>query len=293
MSKAYTTRLLAPGPEAASDKKLRLRIRRAASLCYCDHRNGTTICRFMKNHVQQAHTDLAVGLAMGLPIVTYFSHFALRGFGEDFYWTMIDGEFGLTELATLATLACAIYFAVAAFRHSLKSEFKVLSRWLVVILLGAIYFLGEEASWGQHIFEWETPEAWAEKNDQNETNLHNTDGIVGSLLDQLPRTGLTLSALILGFGYPLWRKMKDIAFSPRELRYWLLPTTSCVAVGLIAPLASVPEKIAGENIAVLDLAYGEIKELMLAQFILLYVLSLCVRLRAVYGQQRKPHVLSE
>lgn len=40
---------------------------------------------------------------------------------------------------------------------------------------GAVLFfgMGEEISWGQRIFDIETPEAWAEVNYQAETNLHN------------------------------------------------------------------------------------------------------------------------
>ncbi len=40
--------------------------------------------------------------------------------------------------------------------------------------LGSLYIAGEEMSWGQHFFHWNTPEYWAEVNRQQETNLHNT-----------------------------------------------------------------------------------------------------------------------
>ena len=35
-------------------------------------------------------------------------------------------------------------------------------------------FAGEELSWGQHFFGWETPASWAAHNLQEETNLHNS-----------------------------------------------------------------------------------------------------------------------
>lgn len=223
--------------------------------------------------------DLAVWLAMGLPVVSYFAHFVFRGSSAEFYWNKIDGEMGLTELATLVALVCSVFLAVASMRLCWRTNQTILMRWLFIFLIGCIYFLGEEASWGQHIFEWETPESWAEKNNQNETNLHNTDGILGSLLDQVPRNALTLGALLLGFCYPLWRKWKAVEFSSSDLWYWLLPTSACIAVGLLAPLASLPRRVANENWPIFDLAYGEIKELMLAQFILLYIWSLFARLR--------------
>lgn len=50
--------------------------------------------------------------------------------------------------------------------------------WLYVILAIGIFFLiGEEVSWGQRIFGWETSEALREINKQEETNLHNIHGV--------------------------------------------------------------------------------------------------------------------
>ena len=50
-------------------------------------------------------------------------------------------------------------------------------RWLVVFYLllisGFVVITGEEISWGQRLFGWETPELVAAVNEQNETNLHN------------------------------------------------------------------------------------------------------------------------
>ena len=49
--------------------------------------------------------------------------------------------------------------------------------------------MGEEMSWGQHVFGWKTPESMAKVNVQAETNLHNMSGyfadhvfIAGTLL---------------------------------------------------------------------------------------------------------------
>jgi hypothetical protein len=42
----------------------------------------------------------------------------------------------------------------------------------------ALFVAGEEISWGQRIFGWETPESLAELNRQGETNIHN----IGSVL---------------------------------------------------------------------------------------------------------------
>jgi hypothetical protein len=70
-----------------------------------------------------------------------------------------------------------------------------------VALIGAIsclYIAGEEMSWGQHFFHWNTPEYWAEVNRQEETNLHNTYAI----FEKTPRSLLELSIAIGGLGVP-------------------------------------------------------------------------------------------
>ena len=45
--------------------------------------------------------------------------------------------------------------------------------------LGLFYIVcaGEEVSWGQRVFGWETPTSFAEANEQGETNLHNLDNL--------------------------------------------------------------------------------------------------------------------
>ncbi len=43
----------------------------------------------------------------------------------------------------------------------------------IVMVLGFIFIAGEEISWGQRIFDIESPKIFLEKNAQEETNLHN------------------------------------------------------------------------------------------------------------------------
>ena len=73
---------------------------------------------------------------------------------------------------------------------------------LTVSIIGALscfYIAGEEMSWGQHFFHWNTPEYWAEVNRQQETNLHNTYAI----FEKTPRSILELGIAIGGLGVPL------------------------------------------------------------------------------------------
>ncbi len=68
---------------------------------------------------------------------------------------------------------------------------------LLVALYALLFFFasGEEISWGQRVFGWETTEFFAENNFQNETNLHNL--VVGET--QLAKTlfGSVLTTVLL------------------------------------------------------------------------------------------------
>lgn len=98
---------------------------------------------------------------------------------QQYFGDMITKEDGLIEyLGSLFLLLSSIFF----FRTYQKSENKVnhflgfLRKKNIYFLLLAIVFFfgfGEEISWGQRIFNWETPEALAEMNAQDETNIHN------------------------------------------------------------------------------------------------------------------------
>ena len=54
---------------------------------------------------------------------------------------------------------------------------------IIIKIFALIYYLGEEISWGQHFFKWDSPIIFQEINNQKETNLHN----ISNLFDQLPR----------------------------------------------------------------------------------------------------------
>jgi hypothetical protein len=224
--------------------------------------------------------DVALPLANALPVISYAAHFMLAGFDETLYPEYIDGEFGVTEMATLLCLGVAMAFAVPALRMAYRAGAYLLSAWVAVFLVGATYFLGEEASWGQHIIGWQTPEGWRSLNYQQETNLHNSEGFLGDILDKIPRAGLTFCALVFGFVLPVWRSMRSVELSPGELWYWVLPTTACAAAGLFAALGSLPGKIDGLP-PQFEFDYGEIKELLLSQFLMIYAMSLAHRLRQV------------
>jgi len=95
------------------------------------------------------------------------------------YWS----ENGIIEYLQVVLLILAIYFLFSSrifFYDNKKSIYYL----IIIKIIGLTYFLGEEISWGQHIFKWASPNFFIDLNNQKETNLHNTS----NLFDQLPRT---------------------------------------------------------------------------------------------------------
>lgn len=89
--------------------------------------------------------------------------------------------------------------------------------WIIGTLFFAIMFLfgsGEEISWGQRIFNFETGEYFTQNNLQNETNLHNLK--IGSvklnklIFSQLLVIGLVIYLIILPIIYKRYNRIKMI-----------------------------------------------------------------------------------
>lgn len=93
---------------------------------------------------------------------------------------LTDEDSWIENFSALAFLAAAVLL----FRSFWLSQgngndlgiLKTNRNW-IFIGLGLLFFVafGEEISWGQRIFGWSTPEALAEVNYQQETNIHNLD----------------------------------------------------------------------------------------------------------------------
>ena len=211
-----------------------------------------------------------------LPIVVAAMPYVARVIGvhTDSY---IYGEKGIIENVTVIFLLIAIITCVMFLFTKERIRFSSFTVWMVIFLLGAIYYAGEEISWGQHYFGWGAPEQWTEFNDQQETNLHNT----AAIFDQIPRTLLSLAALIGGVLIPIYRKLKNHILSKESFFDWLLPTYVCLPAALLSLLVSWHEKIyEALDVAipvVLDIRAGETKECLLALFMMMYVLSVWYR----------------
>lgn len=222
--------------------------------------------------------DLHKGIWLLLPVAIFLIPFLSRMFIEYAYLYMYM-ESGWVEVTTVVFLIVAVVFCILFIKtHDFKFHawFKY---WVILLILGAVYFAGEEISWGQHVFGWETPEAWTQINDQQETNLHNTSAI----FDQIPRSLLSIAAIVGGIFVPLYRKVSGKYPTTDSIHYWLWPTYVCMPVALFSVIVGWHENIYEimniEMPTVLDIRSGEVKESLLALFILMYSLSIWYRNR--------------
>ncbi len=105
----------------------------------------------------------------------------------------LSREDGILEQGTAYVFAVAALLAFGVFRTLPRGSERFLSGLLVV---GFAVCVGEEFSWGQRLFHFETPEALRDANVQGEANLHN---LFGYAADHLFIAGL----LLYGSIFPL------------------------------------------------------------------------------------------
>lgn len=92
----------------------------------------------------------------------------------------IHRENGPIELPTFAAfLVSAAWGALIGYRFWKHLRDGVAAGVCFAFAFGCFFVAGEEIAWGQWFFGFETPEAWASINLQQETTLHNLPGLQG------------------------------------------------------------------------------------------------------------------
>ena len=217
-----------------------------------------------------------------LPIAALAVELGFRILNEPVYRIFWQSELGPVETGTVVVLLSGILAGLMALQKVGKLPTRWLTGWLILAIVGSIYFCGEEASWGQHWLGWETPQAMSNLNDQDETNLHNTS----SWLDQKPRLLLELGGLVGGLLYPsyLWFRQRTWPSDPADVHYWVWPDRQLLPTALLAIAIGLPQRL--ENLFgwpvpyPLDIRASETQELYFALFISLYLCSFQKRLYA-------------
>ncbi|WP_334149813.1 hypothetical protein [Hyphomicrobium sp.] len=123
-------------------------------------------------------------------------HFAAPGFYREH---VLPEGYGFLELTQFLLAGAAAILCFHALGYGVVKGSRLL--WVLVLLFGlaAFYIAGEEHSWGQHFFNWNTPSYWSELNRQQETNLHNTS----AWFNQRPKLVFDIAMFIGGLVVPL------------------------------------------------------------------------------------------
>lgn len=204
---------------------------------------------------------------------------------------VVHDELGVLELMTVAYLLPTVgLLAWLAARKGKNGATRLpdLARvWLALLAVAAFYFMGEEASWGQHVLGFEPPAAVADNNLQGEFNLHNADAWYHDLVNEVPRT-LASVACVVGAGLlPLIvRKRRREPGAAGHAGLLLIPTAALVFPAWLAWGWNLPEKFIADtewaapgtwSYYALVAAADESKEYFLALTLMLYSLSVFLR----------------
>ena len=181
---------------------------------------------------------------------------------------------GVLEWGTVLILVPATVAGAASIpRLRGMARARLLRVWVALWALACLYFAGEEMSWGQWLFGWETPEVVRRFNDQGETNLHN----VSNFLDQVPRAFVELFLFVGGLLLPLWRKVSGRGLDERGIWYWILPTHVGTVAAAVWTAAQLADWIEPEMACRLN--DSEVREFYIAAFLTLYLGSIWHRTR--------------
>ncbi|GLQ07913.1 hypothetical protein [Sneathiella chinensis] len=225
--------------------------------------------------------ELPAWLWLWLVPVLLIVQLIVRAISPEFANTHFSGELGIVENITVVILIPAIFLSLYLVANRRYLPARWMPFWYGMLGLACLYFAGEEASWGQHWFGWETPEGFKALNDQGETNFHN----MSSWLDQKPRLIVELSAIIGGVILPIIRKRRGIVYPEGSWQALFWPTWICLPVSLFIGLIKLPDRlIGGQNIPYpFNLRVSETQEAYVAMAFFLYFASVAIR---VYRQKK-------
>jgi hypothetical protein len=166
---------------------------------------------------------------------------------DDAAWhRWVHDEMGTLEWMTiLALLPAVVVFLITA--KQLRGRSLPLALWFLLLGVGAFYFAGEEASWGQHALGFTPPAAIAENNLQGEFNFHNTSGWAHDILNEIPRFLASAYCLVLCGVLPWFASKPDETPTAAQTRLtansgaFLIPTRALVVPGVLATCVAYVE----------------------------------------------------
>lgn len=207
-------------------------------------------------------------LTVDIPLMILFSQALVAFYLSDAEKISYFSENGPHEMLEAGILAIA-FFVALYLCFVLKDKW--LRIWTGIAALCCFYVAGEELSWGQWLFDWETPAKWAAINDQNETNLHNTS----TWLDQKPRALLEIGVLIGGLIIPSLRKWAPHKL-PEKFKN-IYPGNEVVVTAFFALLVKISDKIKLPDGGHIFWRTSELLEMYLYHFVLVYLIFIGIR----------------
>lgn len=214
----------------------------------------------------------------GIPALIILSQILIETLVPHQYLSALHSENGPHESLQFVFAFLALIYAFRCLFRLIPQKQPLLIAWVTCFCLSCAYIAGEEISWGQHIFEWGTPEFWSSVNDQDETNLHNTS----SWLDQKPRLILLIGIVVGGLIIPLMQRLKS-KYLPQKITIIyppaILSVTAICAIGI-----KIVDFIDKHFINAVVLSRGsEVEELFMFYFVLLYLIILHARIKKAYA----------
>lgn len=213
----------------------------------------------------------------GIPAAILVLVLVVHAVSSDFYRAYVLPEgFGFLELTQFFLAAAAAVLCFSTLRFQVVKSTRLL--WLAVLLFGiaAFYIAGEEHSWGQHFFNWNTPAYWSEINRQQETNLHNTS----AWFNQRPKLLFDAAMFIGGLVIPLIQ-LRTGPFR-RPLLALLTPALAIAPAAVVALVFKGVDDIGKDVLgAAIFTRPSEVVETFQYLYMLYYVVALRRRLAAL------------
>jgi hypothetical protein len=181
---------------------------------------------------------------------------------QDFAFSLVKENNVVDWLTSVPALCGGILSLILANRERRRGKNWMIWVFYLVFALGLVFLAGEETSWGQDFYRYQTPEYFARHNEQGDLTLHNLDGMNGR--NHFLRLVFGLGGLI---GLLAWRseRLRDVA-PPRALQtwFWLIAGKSVLDIFFISSAGeTMPSYIISE--------LSEVIEMLVAMAGLLYV----------------------
>jgi hypothetical protein len=168
---------------------------------------------------------------LGVPVFVAVFVLSIYKLAPDWYQRYVLPEgYGILEISHFLMPLFGLFIAASLLLMPFVRARPFVFTVALIGALSCLYIAGEEMSWGQHIFNWNTPEYWVIVNRQGETNLHNTYAIFEKTPRSILEAGIFVGGLLMPLAaifLPWLRACRASLFFPADA---LIPT----ALGALA-----------------------------------------------------------